>query len=142
MEELMKLKDTLCNELEEYSRKGKMSAGDLEVVDKLTHTIKNLDKIIENYEEYSGAMDYSRERGYSNRYSMARGRGRNARRDSMGRYSSRSDMGGYSNERDGYSREGYSGHDMVMELRELMEEAPDDRTRMEFEKFIRKMENM
>jgi len=81
MEELMKLKDTLCNELEEYSRKGKMSAGDLEVVDKLTHTIKNLDKIIENYEEYSGAMDYSRERGYSNRYSMARdgrGRGRNA----------------------------------------------------------------
>lgn len=137
MEELMKLKETLCAELEEYSRKGKMSAGDLEVVDKLTHTIKNLDKIIENYEEYSGAMDYSRERGYSNRYSMARGRGRNARRDSMGRYSSRSDMGVYSNERDGYS-----GHDMVMELRELMEDAPDDRTRMEFEKFIRKMENM
>ena len=137
MEELMKLKETLCAELEEYSRKGKMSAGDLEVVDKLTHTIKNLDKIIENYDEYSGAMDYSRERGYSNRYSMASGRGRNARRDSMGRYSSRSDMGGYSNERDGYS-----GHDMVMELRELMEDAPDDRTRMEFEKFIRKMENM
>jgi hypothetical protein len=31
---------------------------------------------------------------------------------------------------------------MVMELRELMEDAPDDRTRMEFEKFIRKMEQM
>ena len=146
MEELMKLKETLCNELEEYSRKGKMSAGDLEVVDKLTHTIKNLDKIIENYDEYSGAMggDYSR------RYSMARdgrGRGRNANRDSRGRYSSRggypNEMDGYSNERmNGYSREGYSGHDMVMELRELMEDAPDERTRMEFEKFIRKMEMM
>ena len=33
-------------------------------------------------------------------------------------------------------------HDMVMELREMMEEAPDERTRMEFDKFIRKMEQM
>ena len=29
-----------------------------------------------------------------------------------------------------------------MELRDLMEDAPDERTRMEFEKFIRKMEQM
>lgn len=134
MEELKRLKDTLCDELEEYSKKGKMSAGDLEVVDKLTHTIKNLDKIIENYdEEYSGAyMD-------GMHYSRARGRG--ARRDSRGRYSSR-----YSREgRDGYSREyrdGYSEHDMIGELKELMEDAPDERTRMEFDKFIRKMEMM
>ena len=151
MEELYKLKETLCNELEEYSKKGKMSAGDLEIVDKLSHTIKNIDKIIEKYDEseYSGATGYSNrmsygrggysnerggrggysnERGgYSNNdYSMARGRGSNARRDSRGRYSG----------------EGYSGHDMVMELREMMEEAPDERTRMEFDKFIRKMEQM
>ena len=152
MEELYKLKETLCAELEEYAKKGKMSAGDLEIVDKLSHSIKNIDKIIEKYDEseYSGAMGYSNrmnygrggysnerggrdgysnERGgYSNErdYSMARGRGSNARRDSRGRYSG----------------EGYSGHDMVMELRELMEDAPDERTRMEFEKFIRKMEQM
>lgn len=150
MEELYKLKETLCNELEEYSKKGKMSAGDLDIVDKLSHSIKNIDKIVEKYDEseYSGAMGYSNrmsygrggysnerdgrggysnERGgYSNEYSMARGRGSNARRDSRGRYSG----------------EGYSGHDMVMELREMMEEAPDERTRMEFEKFIRKMEQM
>lgn len=151
MEELYKLKETLCNELEEYSKKGKMSAGDLDIVDKLSHAIKNIDKIIEKYDEseYSGAMGYSNrtsygrggysnerggrggysnERGgYSNNdYSMARGRGSNARRDSRGRYSG----------------EGYSGHDMVMELRDLMEDAPDERTRMEFEKFIRKMEQM
>ena len=151
MEELYKLKETLCAELEEYAKKGKMSAGDLEIVDKLSHSIKNIDKIIEKYDEseYSGAMgysnrmnygrggysnerggrdSYSNERGgYSNEnYSMARGRGSNARRDSRGRYSG----------------EGYSGHDMVMELRDLMEDAPDERTRMEFEKFIRKMEQM
>jgi len=150
MEELYKLKETLCTELEEYAKKGKLSAGDLEIVDKLSHAIKNIDKIIEKYDEseYSGATGYSNrmsygrggysnerggrggysnERGgYSNEnYSMARGRGSNARRDSRGRYSSE-----------------YSGHDMVMELRELMEDAPDDRTRMEFEKFIRKMEQM
>ena len=140
MEELYKLKETLCTELEEYAKKGKMSAGDLEIVDKLSHAIKNIDKIIEKYDEseYSGATGYSNrmnygrdgysnERGgYSNEYSMARGRGSNARRDSRGRYSG----------------EGYSGHDMVMELRDLMEDAPDERTRMEFEKFIRKMEQM
>lgn len=135
MHELYELKDSLCEELKEYSRKGKMSAGDLEVVDKLTHTIKNLDKIIEKYEEEG----YSEERGsrggsyrggsyedggrtYRVEGSYARGRGRNARRDSMGRYS--------------------SADNMVMELRELMEDAPDERTRMEFERFIKKMESM
>lgn len=140
MNEIYELKETLCKELEEYGRKKDMKAGDLEVVDKLAHAIKNLDKIIENYDgDYSGA------------------RGRNARRDSRGRYSSEnysmarggSNRGGYSNEYSnerGYSNRysnRYSGHgDMVMELRELMEDAPDERTRMEFEKFIRKMETM
>ena len=47
---------------------------------------------------------------------------------------------GYS--RDGYSREGgYSGHgDMVDELKELMADAPDERTRREMAKLISKME--
>ena len=126
MKELYNLKETLCKELEEYGRKDKMNAGDLEVVDKLTHTIKNLDKIIENYdsEDYSNT-GYAMKGGnrYDNRYSMARGRGSRAKRDSMGRYSSHNDM-------------------MIQELRELMEDAPDDKTRMEFEKFIDKMEMM
>lgn len=148
MKELYELKETLCKELEEYGRKKEMKAGDLEVVDKLAHTIKNLDKVIENYsDEYSGE------------YSMARGRGSNANRDSRGRYSSEysnargmnrdgySMRDGYSNERGGYSNERYSNRysnngNMVAELRELMEDAPDERTRMEFEKFIRKMESM
>ena len=141
MNELYELKDTLCKELEEYGRKKDMKAGDLDVVDKLAHTIKNLDKVIENYSD-----------DYSGEYSMARGR--NANRDSRGRYSGEysnargmngySMRGNYSNERGGYSRErGYSNNNnMIMELKELMEDAPDERTRMEFEKFIRKMESM
>ena len=119
MKELHELKENLCNELKEYGRKGKVSAGDLDVVDKLTHTIKNLDKIIENYDEdYSSNYAYRGGNNYDGRYSM---RGR--KRDAMGRYSNRNDM-------------------MIHELRELMEEAPDDRTRSEFKQFISKMEMM
>jgi len=41
-----------------------------------------------------------------------------------------------------YSR-GYSrGKEMISELKELMEEAPDEQTMMEFEKFISKVERM
>ena len=102
MDALYDLKDKLCQELEEYGDK-ELSAGSLSTIDSLAHTIKNIDKIIEKYEEddYSGAYDDGNMNrnmnGTSRRYSMrryseargdGRGRGRNARRDSMGRYSS------------------------------------------------------
>lgn len=136
MHKIYELKDKLCEELEEYGDK-KLDAGSLEVIDKLAHTIKNLDKIIEKYEDedYSSAYDdgmtggsYERDGNrYGSRYAMARGdgrgRGRNARRDSMGRYSSDNRM-------------------MVDELRDLMNDAPDERTKMEFKRFIEKMEQM
>ena len=38
-----------------------------------------------------------------------------------------------------YSRD---EHPMIRELRELMQEAPDDRTRQEFQRFISKIETM
>ena len=94
MEKLYALKDMLCDELKKFGDKDKIDMTTLDSVDKLTHTIKNLDKIIDKYEQ--------EEYGYSNNIPMyndgmsyARGRGRNARRDSMGRYSSRN-VGGYS----------------------------------------------
>ena len=146
MDAIYELKDMLCEELKEYGKKDKLDVGGLEIVDKLAHTIKNLDKIIESYEDegyseayYDGSYEgtgnmgggnmggsyarrYSRERGRGS-YAMARGRGRNARRDSMGRYS-----------RDGKM--------MAQELRELMEDAPDERIKMELQKVIQKVENM
>lgn len=144
MHGLHELKEMLCKELEEYGKKGELTTGSLDVVDKLAHTIKNLQKIIEKYEEdeYSGrsyarggrggsyeggSYNYAMDGSY-NDGSYARGRTGNVRRDSMGRYS---------RER-GYSRD----ENMVMELRELMNEAPDERTRMEFQKFIQKIEQM
>ena len=129
MEDLIKLKEKLEKELEEYGKK-ELTAGSLDVVDKLSHTIKNLDKIIDGGGSY-GMHSYNDGRGrYEGTYegSYARGRGRYAKRDSMGRYSS---------ER-GYSRD----DEMVAELRELMMEAPDDQTRHDLDKIIRRLEMM
>ena len=39
------LRATLCDELQEIARKPELGAGDLEIVHKLTDTIKNIDKI-------------------------------------------------------------------------------------------------
>lgn len=129
MHELYELKDMLCEELKEYGEKGELTAGTLDVVDKLAHTIKNLDKIIEEYDEQEYSNAYNDMGGRSYRQggrSYARGR---RRRDSMGRYSSR---GGYS----------MDNQSMIEELRGLMQEAPDDRTKQEFQRFITKMEKM
>lgn len=81
------LKDMLCDELQEFAKKGELSAGDLEAVDKLTHSIKSLVTIIAmedggySNDGYEGGSSYGYNRGYSGR--------RNANRDSMGRYSGR-----------------------------------------------------
>ena len=136
MHKLYELKDMLCEELEEYAGK-EMSAGTLEVVDKLSHAIKNLNKIIEAKEEedYSGmyygddmSMRGSYARNGNRGGSYARGRGRSTRRDSMGRYANEG----------GYSRTG----DMIEELRQLMREAPDEHTKMKLQRFISEMEMM
>lgn len=85
MNAMYNIRDMLCKELDEISRKGEMNAGDLEAVHKLTDTIKNIDKI-EMLEDdgYSRDGDWAADiRGTYGRGSSYRGR----RRDSMGRYS-------------------------------------------------------
>ena len=132
MDAIYELKEMLCDELEEYGKKDKLDVGGLEIVDKLAHTVKNLDKIIESYEEQGYSSDYDNMDGsydgsYGRRYSRERGysraRGRNVRRDSMGRYS-----------RDGKM--------MARELRELMEDAPDESIKTEMRRLIQKVEQM
>ena len=97
MEYIEKIKKMLCKELDEYAMKGKISGSDLDMIWKLTDIVKNLDKIsmLEESEGYSEARG-GRGRSYMHgssydddmMYSERRGRGRNAKRDSMGRYSS------------------------------------------------------
>ena len=127
MKHWSELRDTLCRELDEIAGKGELSAGDLETVDKLTHTMKNLDKIIMGENGYSGAGDwyamgnYGRD-GYRVDYrdgTSYRGR----KRDSMGRYS-RTD----------------AKEEISDKLRRMMDDAPDSRTREALEKALRCME--
>ena len=128
------LKEMLRSELEEITRKGELSAGSLETIDKLLNSIKNTCKII-MYEEYSDdGYSYADADMDMGNYSRARGRGSNARRDSMGRYSRRS----YSR-RGGYSYD--SGKDEKLEiLRDMMGEVSSDDERRALQKIIRRME--
>ena len=59
MEYMYELKEKLCDELEEIANKGELGAGDLEIIHKLTDTIKNIDKIgmLEEDGGYSQAGD-------------------------------------------------------------------------------------
>lgn len=152
MHEFYELKEMLMEEVKKIAKKGELTAGSLETIDKLLNSIKNACKII-MYDEYSDEGDYSQESGMSYRggNSYARGRGRNAKRDSMGRYSRESgysNEGGYSNARGGrggYSRGGYSYDDGEKEekiemLREMMNEVSSEEERRAINSIIRRME--
>lgn len=146
MHEIEMLEDTcemLNRELERANAKltksgGDMSVGDLDYIDKLTHAIKSVKTTLAMLESdgYSHGYDYAdgdmsmREGG-----SYARGGGRNRnysrarRRDRMGRYST----------------EGYSYADnaeMIEDLRELMQDAKDPKTKEEFKHFIKRLEGL
>ncbi len=161
MHDIMNLKEMLLDELSEYGRKGELNAKTLETVDTLAHATKNLCKIIEDAEMIDGESSYGR--GGNNYYdgsSYARGRGRNARRDRMGRYSSEGsyrgnsyedEYGGNSYERgsnrrggNNYRRGGYSRDDAKQEyienLKEMMEQAPDENARQSIQRMIQQME--
>ena len=128
MDEIGETKDKL--------KGGKMSAGDLEVIDKLAHTTKSLKTIIvmedSEYSEQGGGQSGARGGRGGNRGGGGRsreGRSRESyeygmsnarRRDSMGRYS-----------RDGFM-------DKLMEMRET---APNEKSRRAIEKMIDELEN-
>ena len=136
------LKDLLCAELQEYAengkRSGKMSKADIEVIDTVLNSVKNIYKIDKYKEEMDGYSEdgtymgegriygtsYDDEMRRGSGYSYARGRGRYAKRDSMGRYS-RDD--GYMRRdgrgmRDGYSRDEGKAY-MMEQLEDMMEDA-------------------
>lgn len=124
-----KLIDFICDELDEMERKadkeGKLSMAEMQYVDLLAHTKKNLMKAEEMSGDYSNGYD---NRGYSRRGSYGMGSyARGRRRDSMGRYSNNYSM---------------ATDNMVEDLREMMMDAPDEHTKKEFQKFISKIESM
>lgn len=162
MHKMEELKEMLCEELDKITKKGELSAGMLDVVDKLTHSIKSIDTIM-------AMAEAEGEGGYSG----ARGRGRNARRDSMGRYSREggssyggsyegggqgggssyeggggSSYGGSyrggSSYRRGQSNRGYSRAEEMENLKEQLyqmeEMAQDDKSRQMVQRWIRQVD--
>lgn len=123
MKHLEKLKKMLCKELDELAEKGELGSGSLEIVHKLTDTIKNIDKI-EMLDE-----DAQSERGSSynggnwmanGNYSGRRGRGAN------GRYVSRAEA------RD----------DMMSMLEDARMSAGDEREREVIDRAMSQLRNM
>jgi hypothetical protein len=115
MHKMEELREMLCEELDKITKKGELSAGSLDVVDKLTHSIKSIDTIIAMEDAGYSSDDYTM-RGNS----YARGRGSNARRDSMGRYSS--DNYSMRGGRSGEIGRNYSYDDEMNNLREQLED--------------------
>ena len=125
MHKLEELKEMLMKELEECTKKG-LSASSLDIIDKLTHSIKSIDTIM--------AMgDYSQDSGNSYRRSYRRGR------DSMGRYTE----GGMSSRyRDNYRDDGYSGDEyteLYETLRSLQQNTRDEGARKKVENWLKEM---
>ena len=159
MDYMHDLKDLLCAELKDYAEKGKrsgeLSKADVEVIDTVLNSVKNIykiDKYKEETEGYSEDGTYmgegriygtSYESGYSERggSSYARGRGRYAKRDSMGRYSSDGGMMYRDGRgmRGGYSRDD-GKHYMMDRLGELMDEAQKPAEREALKKCMQALE--
>jgi hypothetical protein len=137
--------EKLTEEISEMNKKmdkngGKMSAGDLEALDKLTHALKSVKTTLamEEYDDdrsgdyMGGSYEHGGNRGgsYERGGSYARGRGRYAKRDSMGRYSSEY----------GYSRD-EAIDDMAEDIRAAMPTMPEELKR-DAQRFLSKLEQM
>lgn len=133
MHKLYELKEKLINELEDYADNGKFSKDDVEAIKYTASAIDHICNIVEGAEEYSMGMG----RSYNDGGSYARGSrvytgGSSYRRG--GRRGGANQYGSY-----GYSR---ASEDIAEQLRDLMQDAPDEHIRSEIERLAAKVEKM
>lgn len=145
MENLDKIIDLANAEFSSVIRNGRFRSRD---------EIDSVYKLMDIVKDAYCIMDMDMGGGYSERgmvyddgSSYARGRGQNAKRDSMGRYSrddgysQRYSRGDYSNRYsrgDRYSRDD-GRQEYIDHLRQMMEDAPDDQTRQKMQSMIDQM---
>ena len=136
--DLEEICERLSKELKKANEKlngREMTAADTAYMDQLLHSLKSVKTVM-------AMMDAENEddgRSYEGRsYRGSSGRS-GRRRDAMGRYS-----GDYMRYPGNYSgRRGYSRDDeMISNLREMMEDAPDEQTRNDLQRMISRMEMM
>lgn len=133
IEDLYELCDIIDREIADATAKvssaGGMTAGDLDYIDKLTHTMKSLKTIIAMIEAEDDGWSYDDGRmmphGGTSYARDGRGRGSRAKRTATGRYSSR----------------GYSRADGVREmLRKALDDAENEHEREAIRKALDEME--
>lgn len=138
MHKLYELKEKLMRELEDYADNGKFSKEDVEAIKYTASAIDHICNIVEGEDgEYSEAM-----RGIYNSYDGGMG-GSYARRSRTGSYARGGNRGGGRSRRGSYAR-GYSraSEDLAEQLRDIMQDAPDEKIRMEIERLANKVEQM
>lgn len=140
------LKKMLYEELKKYEEGGELSVGSLDIVHKITDTIKNIDKI-EMLEEEGGQSErrgYSRDGNWMARGSYddesyeGGGSSYRRRRDRRGRYSR--EGGGSSYEGGGNYGEGKEY--MMEQIEEMMQDAKNPREREILKKCMMEFRNI
>lgn len=129
MKDMYTLKETLCRELSEMSDKEKLSMADIEIIDKLSHSVKSINKIIEDDEEGMSRESYRRGR------------------DRMGRYVSRDDGPSHRHESDASTRYYYDGEpshgkdSLISKLNKMMDEAESKSDRVAIRQCLSQIQN-
>ena len=152
MDTIYEMKENVGNEIGDANKKirdagGKINMQDLDAIYKLSKSAMALTTtcaMLKDEEEKENG-------GYSERWmpgpiynpGMPYGYSRRGeRRDDYSRNGMGGTRGGYSRDDGRYSRNGYARNgDMSEQLRQMMEDAPDDLTRMEIKKLMDRMEN-
>ena len=154
--ELCDLKDTIANEITQANKEikkagGDLNTGDIEMIDKLTHSMKSLVSTC-------AMLEAEENGGYSERMMpglfYGGGYSGRERRDGYSRegYSGREgrngggSYGSYARGESRYSREGRNGGysramDWNEHLRMMMDEAPDEASRMDIKRMMDRMQN-
>ena len=129
------LRNTLCNELEEFASKGELNTGDLDVIHKLTDTIKNTYKI-EMYEDGGDSRGGEWEADMRGAYGRGNSYANRGQHYVRGHYSRDGEGGGHSQR--GYSREG-SREEMLDKLQMMYENARNEKEREALRRCLEQM---
>lgn len=137
MKTLEKLRDMLCDELEEYKNKTKLTGGDVEAIHKLTDTVKNIDKICIMDEDggYSQAGDWEAMGRMNGRYDNGNSyanRGEHYVRAHYSRASHRDSRGRYSRD----------GGGLIEHVERMMDEAETPEEREAIKRFKKELERI
>lgn len=133
MRALYELRDILCDELDKIVSNGQNNNMPLDIVDKITHSLKSIETII--------AMKEGSNNSYGNNSYGGNSYGNNSYnsygRNNYGSYGRGYNMNYRSNRSYGDNKE-----EMMGELHQMMNEAKSEQERQAFQQFINQMQNM